>query len=149
MAEFNKGALLQKTEEYMDYIKTHKDNVQKAWEELRAATVGIGIINRPNILEQMSYRIRRHDDSKYSEREFLPYRRHFYPMDGEVDDTAQYDAAWQHHYNRNDHHWQYWIDCDGDFIGYADMDERMCACLEMICDWQAMGKSRCARWGFT
>ena len=37
----SKTDLLQKTSEYMDYISEHKKNIQKAWDEIRNATIGI------------------------------------------------------------------------------------------------------------
>ena len=74
-----------------------------------------------------------------SEEEFLPYRQHFYPVDGENTNESDFEQAWRCHYRRNDHHWQYWVADDGTFINYGSVDEKMCAYLEMICDWQAMG----------
>lgn len=112
----SKTDLLQKTSEYMDYISEHKKNIQKAWDEIRNATIGISLLQRPAILDEMSWRIKNHDDSKFSEEEFVPYRQHFYPVDGEDVDPAAFDRAWRTHYRRNDHHWQYWVDEDGDFI---------------------------------
>ena len=135
----SKTDLLQKTSEYMDYISEHKKNIQKAWDEIRNATIGISLLQRPAILDEMSWRIKNHDDSKFSEEEFVPYRQHFYPVDGEDVDPAAFDRAWRTHYRRNDHHWQYWVDEDGDFfISSYSVDNKICAYLEMVCDWQAM-----------
>lgn len=139
MSEFNKTELLEKTTEYMNYIAQHKENIRKAWLELRDALKGIDLFQRPKILDEMEWRIRNHDDSKMSEEEFLPYRQHFYPVAGEVVDDAAFELAWERHYRTNDHHWQYWIDCNGDFMSYYDVDTKICAYLEMICDWQATG----------
>lgn len=134
----SKTDLLQKTSEYMDYISEHKKNIQKAWDEIRNATIGISLLQRPAILDEMNWRIKNHDDSKFSEEEFVPYRQHFYPVDGEDVDPAAFDRAWGTHYRRNDHHWQYWVDEDGDFISSYSVDNKICAYLEMVCDWQAM-----------
>ena len=65
-------------------------------------------------------------------------RRYIYPVDGEDVDPAAFDRAWRTHYRRNDHHWQYWVDEDGDFISSYSVDNKICAYLEMVCDWQAM-----------
>ena len=116
MNEFNKTELLEKTTEYMNYIAQHKENIKKAWLELRDALKGIDLFQRPKILDEMEWRIRNHDDSKMSEEEFLPYRQHFYPVAGEVIDDAAFERAWERHYHINDHHWQYWIDSNGDFM---------------------------------
>ena len=58
----SKTDLLQKTSEYMDYISEHKKNIQKAWDEIRNATIGISLLQRPAILDEMSWRIKNHDD---------------------------------------------------------------------------------------
>ena len=70
MNEFNKTELLEKTTEYMNYIAQHKENIKKAWLELRDALNGIDLFQRPKILDEMEWRIRNHDDSKMSEEEF-------------------------------------------------------------------------------
>jgi hypothetical protein len=134
----SKTDLLQKTSEYMDYLADHKKNVQKAWDELKNATTGVPLLQRPYIVDEMNWRIKCHDDSKFSEEEFVPYRQHFYPVDGEQVDQAAFDKAWKIHCGRNDHHWQYWVDEDGGFISSYSVDTKICAYLEMICDWQAM-----------
>lgn len=135
----NKGEMLKKTEEYMDYITQHKKNVCIAWAELRKALTNIELLMRPSIVSSMEYRTRCHDESKFSEEEFLAYRQHFYPADGEQVNDQEFQRAWESHYRRNDHHWQYWIDEDGNFVTSYSVDEKICAYLEMICDWQAMG----------
>lgn len=140
MSEY-KTELLEKTAEYMGYIERHKENVAKAWGELRSALKDIELFQRQKILDEMNWRIRCHDDSKMSEEEFLPYRQHFFPVSGEEADEAKFKLAVERHHHINDHHWQYWIDCSGEFIAYYDIDAKICAYLEMICDWQAMGYS--------
>lgn len=138
----SKTDLLQKTSEYMDYISEHKKNIQKAWDEIRNATIGISLLQRPAILDEMSWRIKNHDDSKFSEEEFVPYRQHFYPVDGEDVDPAAFDRAWRTHYRRNDHHWQYWVDEDGDFISSYSVDNKICAYLE----WYVIGRPCLMSW---
>ena len=71
MNDFNKGAWLQKTSEYMTYIDQHKKNIIVAWAELKEALKDIQLLQRENIIDEMNWRIRRHDDSKMSEEEFL------------------------------------------------------------------------------
>ena len=53
MSEFNKTELLEKTTEYMNYIAQHKENIRKAWLELRDALKGIDLFQRPKILDEM------------------------------------------------------------------------------------------------
>lgn len=96
----SKTDLLQKTSEYMDYLADHKKNVQKAWDELKNATTGVPLLQRPYIVDEMNWRIKCHDDSKFSEEEFVPYRQHFYPVDGEQVDQAAFDKAWKIHCGR-------------------------------------------------
>lgn len=139
MSEVNKSELLEKTAEYMNYLAQHKENIRKAWIELSQALAGIDLFERPEIQNNMEWRIRSHDDSKMSEEEFLPYRQHFFPIADEVINEQDFQRAWKSHYRHNDHHWQYWIDDYGNFNSYYDVDAKICAYLEMVCDWQAMG----------
>lgn len=136
--EFNKASWIQKTSEYMDYIAQHRENVVRAWNELRKALTGYELFKKPEIMDAMLWRVRNHDDSKLSVEEFLPYRQRFYPLPDEEVDEQAFRIAWKVHYGRNDHHWEHWVHEDGFVTGY-DVNERICACLEMICDWQAMG----------
>lgn len=57
MSEFNKTELLEKTTEYMNYIAQHKENIRKAWLELRDALKGIDLFQRPKILDEMEFRL--------------------------------------------------------------------------------------------
>lgn len=79
----------------------------------------------------------KHDYSKYFAKEFEPYRKHFYPVEGEEIDKAGYDYSWNLHQKRNPHHWQYWvlIRDGGDIVPLLMPREHI---LEMICDWTAM-----------
>ena len=139
MSDTSKSVLLQKTGEYMEYIHTHKKNVIRAWREIKQVLGDIPFLMRERILENMEYRVNTHDDSKFDEDEFLVYRQHFYPVPGEAATDGAFESAWQTHYRRNDHHWQYWVNEDGGYLSYANVDEKICAFLEMICDWQALG----------
>ena len=139
METVNKNQLVEKTGQYMQYIEQHKKNVCAAWKELQKALIHIDFLQRPQILDCMEWRIRCHDDSKMSEEEFVAYRRHFYPVDGEAPDEQEFERAWRIHYHRNDHHWQYWIEDNGEFCKSYNVEDKICAYLEMICDWPAMG----------
>ncbi|TDO92372.1 hypothetical protein DFR79_106185 [Halanaerobium saccharolyticum] len=73
-----------------------------------------------------------HDLSKFSGSEFLAYAGYFYK------DKAKYkhrfEMAWRHHYYNNPHHWQHWLDTDGNPIEIPDKYIE-----QMIIDWEAMG----------
>jgi hypothetical protein len=48
-----------------------------------------------------------HDWTKFTPAEWGPYVRHFFPA-GQIAEPAAFDRAWEHHWTRNPHHWQYW-----------------------------------------
>jgi hypothetical protein len=79
-----------------------------------------------------------HDLSKFFPSEFFPYARKFFFGDYayryfKVED--EFEFAWFLHYKRNKHHWEYWVDCNGDPapmpIKYVN---------QMIADWKAMSR---------
>ena len=118
-----------KQEEYNQYIKEHRENVEKAFKELSTLWYKVGIINDDQI-EALRKRVDRHDLSKYSTEEFEPYRRYFHYIDESERENAKedFEIAWKHHYENNDHHPEYWKG--------EKMDD--VAVMEMVCDWQAM-----------
>ena len=88
-------------------------------------------------MEKVSDNIMHHDDSKYSNDEFGPYRHWFYPIEGEEKNKLAYDKAWLHHLHNNPHHWQYWVNINDDGSKEAiEMDEIYLA--ELFCDWVGM-----------
>ena len=142
-----------KQEEYMNYIKEHVNNVYIAFNNLFLSRLNQFEINSEYFTLDLLYqavedlnkgRIQNHDLSKYSEEEFEPYRAKYYPTEKEIsgltDEAKSLIAknasiAWQHHYNTNPHHPNYWTDKEtGNPI---DMD--LISIVEMICDWEAMG----------
>lgn len=126
---------IDKTTQYFDYLNEHRQNVIRAWEEMKRKCPGILKLLDEHQICEMKYRVECHDGSKFQEDEFHPYRKHFYPTSDESPDDEAYEKAWQLHLSRNDHHWQYWTVHD-----YPnDVYTKLLAYLEMICDWQAMG----------
>ena len=110
-------------EEYREYIETHKENVSKAAEWLKE--------NLPELFEEVNIEkfdelIAMHDNSKYSEEEFLPYTDRWH---GSKKKTKEYALAWEHHWKNNPHHPEYYNGEDMEYI-YI---------LEMICDWMSFG----------
>ena len=126
---------------YMNYIKNHKENVIKAYNEYM-----IPLMNRtPNqelkeAILKAGKNVQYHDLSKYEPVEFEAYRRHFYPTDFEKADPnfvsatkVLYDVAWKHHHENNEHHPEHWgLDKN------PPEDMPLEFIIEMFCDWIAM-----------
>ena len=111
------GADYQK--EYLEYINAHRDRVSQfaGWLEENCPEVFEGVD-----LEVFKDLIKEHDESKFSEEEFEPYAQKWH---GNGIKTPEYEAAWEHHWQNNEHHPEYWLGEDMPYI-YI---------LEMICDW--------------
>ena len=97
--------------------------------------------------------VRMHDMSKWGEAEFEPYRAHWNPTDEEklrgedyqnqVD--LDYQNAWRHHYENNDHHPKFWYD----FENNTPRDMSLDAIIHMLCDWESFdidSPSRTVKW---
>lgn len=111
------GADYQK--EYLEYVNAHKERVLKFADWLKA--------NCPELFERVDIDdfmdlIKEHDESKFSEEEFEPYAQKWF---GNGEKTFEYEEAWKHHWQTNEHHPEYWLGEDMPYI-YI---------LEMICDW--------------
>lgn len=142
-----------KEEEYIDYIKEHVNNVctafnnyfltkssQFAFEVL----VNFTFFELESAIKELSKgRIYEHDNSKYSDEEFEPYRAKYFPTEKEstgLSDESksliekEAGLAWIHHYRNNPHHPKYWVDEESNIP--KDMD--LISIIEMICDWEAM-----------
>jgi hypothetical protein len=140
------GGILEMTKQesikaYSDYIHTHIMNVKKVWCEVEEVLhdFGMGVDS-----VRMREIVRVHDESKFTEDEFEPYRQKFYlsndefPASREVED--RFAIATMHHYDANRHHWQYWTSYkDGNPISNK-MDKLYV--MEMLCDWGAMSLVR-------
>lgn len=123
---------------YLDYVNNHIENVQKAWNE------EVSLLEDDFIKEHkddLAAQIAAHDASKYDEEEFDAYRANYNPINDQekIDNEANFQAAWYHHFQNNPHHWQHWIDEKGELKPLTDEDAVKAAYIEMICDWQAMG----------
>ena len=111
------GADYQK--EYKEYVDAHKERVEKFADWL--------LKNCPEVFEGVDEEvflelIKEHDDSKFSEEEFEPYAQKWF---GDKQKTPEYEEAWKHHWQNNEHHPEYWLGEDMPYI-YI---------LEMLCDW--------------
>lgn len=111
------GADYQK--EYLEYIRNHKERVSQFadWLKENCSEVFEGVD-----LDAFDELIEEHDESKFSEEEFEPYAQRWH---GDKKKTPEYEAAWEHHWQNNEHHPEYWLGEDMPYI-YI---------LEMICDW--------------
>lgn len=152
----DKEYLLKKAE-YLRYIFNHVRNVRKGYDILfgskkyNSFPKGISSKDWYDAVDVLNTVVNKHDESKYSEDEFEPYRRHFYPtkIEKEADEEEQrivdnaFEEAWKHHYCNNDHHPEYWkyIDENGDKKEEpSDVGAPMSliSIMHMFCDWFAM-----------
>ena len=140
--EHNKQ-IVEKEEEYMEYIKDHINNVHKAFENMYKIKDKFEDIDRDDIydaIESVKEKgiINIHDESKYSDEEFDAYRRYFYSIDDKEKEESEedFELAWKHHYENNPHHPEYWIK-DGEPV-----DMKIEYIVEMACDWIAMSYSK-------
>ena len=125
------------TKLYIKYIVEHKKNIEKAFEEMRENSL---IFQRydDDILNALWERVLIHDESKYSEEEFIPYRKNFFPINAEEKENnkSDFDKAWEHHWKNNSHHWQY---RKNKTSFNKDNREEVLDVLENVLDWMAMG----------
>lgn len=112
--------------EYTQYIIQHKNNVIKGFNFIKQyvpemlADCNIGKLNGL---------IARHDASKYSTDEFVPYAHFFYGNGRTQEVRDNFKKAWQHHWKNNPHHPEWW--------NMRDMSNEYI--VEMICDWWSFG----------
>ena len=125
------------TKLYIKYIVEHKKNIEKAFEEMKENSL---IFQRydDDILDALWERVLVHDESKYSEEEFIPYRKNFFPINAEEKENnkSDFDKAWEHHWKNNSHHWQY---RKNKTSFNKDNKEEVLDVLENVLDWMAMG----------
>lgn len=135
--------LIYKTQEYLNYIEEHYSNVQKAWQILKEKCKHETFIYDDFRYFCIDDMIKDHDLSKLSAEEFVQYRKQFFPASFEkaADNKADFEKAWEHHKENNNHHWENWTgryECKGwdGLQGPYYSDEIHFVC--MICDWMAM-----------
>ena len=125
----------EKEEEYLNFIKHHRESLKIALRLLYEKTNKIGLDNMPemdSILEQLDV----HDVSKETEPEFSIYRKKYRPSDGELftdDDVENFKLATTHHFTNNKHHWEHWVKYNKD--GYHILDIPFNYIVEMYLDW--------------
>lgn len=124
--------VIEKTQEYLDYIKDHVLNVQKAWIEVKERCADMRFMLDDFYYFSIEDEIQRHDISKLSEYEFVQYRKAFYQAQNEH--KFDMSEAWEHHKKENPHHWENWTTIKP--ISDADWEVH---CVHMVVDWIAMG----------
>ena len=124
--------------DYSEYVDAHIQNVMKAWTE-EVSKIDDEFIQTH--LDEILEKVKNHDLSKWSNEEFDAYRANYNPINDEekINNEANFQAAWWHHFQNNGHHWQHWTGEDGELLPIEDIDKVKLAYVEMICDWQAMG----------
>jgi hypothetical protein len=114
-------------------------SIKHKWHMFKAARTvgGVGL-----------WRVLKHDVSKFSFSELPHYGQQFF---GEPQFTIEWEQAWLHHQNRNDHHWEYWIPRKRLMpSGCRLMPEAIrmpSVCVrEMVADWLAASKAHTGDW---
>ena len=125
------------TKLYKKYIEEHKRNVMEAFKEMKDNHL-IYQLGGDDLLDKLHTRVLYHDDSKYSEEEFEPYRKNFFPISQQEkeDNKEDFEKAWQHHWQENSHHWQH---RQNKKTFDKNNDEDVLDVLENVLDWIAMG----------
>lgn len=129
--------VINKTREYLDYIEEHFNNVILAFDEF-AEKSGY----HEDFLLILKGQILSHDYSKLSEKEFVQYRKTFFPTDDEEGfanrtygisakllNASSFCDAWENHKENNPHHWENWS--KKEYCWNVDV-------CHMIIDWMAM-----------
>ena len=106
--------ILKKQDEYKKYIDTHVENVIRSYNEICNKIYGKDD-EIDKALQALSDIIHKHDDSKYGDFEFEPYRKQFFPIDEKEKEENEeaYKKAMLHHYGENAHHPEHWKDVNG------------------------------------
>lgn len=160
--------VIDKEREYTKYILEHITNVQTAYNKLiksrmfdtfeidldNGDSITITSQDMDNIKAFLDFEINDHDQSKFSDEEFVPYRIHFYPtetekkrIESDIDFANQaedsFKTAWEHHWTNNPHHGKYFaFEFNKDKLIWEKLDTPkdmpIRDILHMICDWAAM-----------
>ena len=130
---------INKSREYLDYLEEHFDNIRKAFQELSVACDGMTWVGDDNTWHTLRHEVCHHDISKFSTEEFVSYRNRFFPLDTTTEeDKNTFNKAWIHHYEVNEHHWEYINSLSDELVSSRPrLIERYL--IHMLIDWTAMG----------
>ena len=119
---------------YDEYIREHKENVEKAFYWLVENVPGLF---DDNLKTECFNLIHQHDASKYDTNEYQAYDAYFYG-NASYEATQDFNRAWLMHIHKNPHHWQHWVLINDDpEKGEIVLNMPDCYIVEMICDWMS------------
>jgi len=125
-----------KTREYLDYLETHYRCVQEAVDIVSQSML---LSVNSSLLQLLRKEVEQHDMSKFSEAEFVQYRRKFFPTDADKlvpeEVKSGFDSAWEHHKENNPHHFERRMFETNGVMGEVNG-------MHMICDWVAMSLAK-------
>lgn len=128
---------LQCTRDMLDRLETHITNVGRAWTEIQEKCPHISVMVDDHLFWMLHGAVEGHDMSKFDAEEFTQYRRKWNPTSyEEAVPVEEFDNAWKHHWENNDHHWQNWTRLDTKDQG--QYYKAVVACTHMVVDWLAM-----------
>jgi hypothetical protein len=130
-------ARIQKTRAYLDYLENHILNVKEAYRVIRSACQNMAVFQDEEQRQLLYKEVEAHDLSKLDIEEFTQYRESFYGCeeDGPIC-RSEFDDAWKHHYQNNNHHPDDWPSLDATPENHLDFERRL---IHMVIDWTAMG----------
>lgn len=133
------GQVALKEKEYREYVDTHIENVQKAYDRIVKQYAEDELTG--NQLKELENNLKEHDKDKNIPFMFDAYRRNHCPINDEEKEAAEedYAIAWEYHKNINPHHWEYWLNSEKEFADNIDEDKMKLAYFEMLCDWLSFG----------
>lgn len=126
---------------YQEYLKGHINNVKDAVKLIIDKCSDNEFIQEEK--ETLINIAEHHDESKFSEDEYMPYLHHFYPTCPEDENLSEeFEMACRHHILSNKHHWDFWIDPKTlELRDIPDNDRQYkLYCVERVADWLAMAK---------
>lgn len=124
------------SEQYEEYLRTHKQSVRKAYswifenlfEDLIDLNINFSMLH--NLIDFQ------HDASKTDFEEYDAYDRYFYGNNRSAEVVNDYNYAWLYHLHKNPHHWQHWVLInDDEKEGTVALKMPDHYVIEMICDW--------------
>ena len=134
------ATVLEKEQEYRQYIDTHRANVQKAYDKI-VKNFAMKHLS-PNSVEILERNIQQHDEDKDIDFIFNAYRKNHFPVDEEEKKSSEeeYKIAWDYHKKVNPHHWQFFLDDNDEEFTQPELSEEeeeiyRLAYLEMLADW--------------
>ena len=138
-----KKQFTKRKQQYTDYVNEHIRNVHNMYHFYMP--VWMDYFGNGPIFGELDRIIEDHDKSKFSDEEFGPYMRRFFPENPvekgtKLPATPDFNKAWLHHIQNNAHHPEHWClyeEKDGEIIKTVfDMPET--EIIALLCDWAAM-----------